>query len=54
MSEQPVGDRSGSVASRALGGKLDSIPFSLYHVIVILVLALVGFIEATIWRSLAR
>ncbi|MGH7113320.1 MAG: hypothetical protein ACREE9_02370 [Stellaceae bacterium] len=32
-------------AARVLGSKLDSIPFSPYHVIVILVLGLVGFIE---------
>jgi hypothetical protein len=39
---------AGSVSSpdiRVLGGKLDSVPFSPYHVLVILVLALVGFIE---------
>jgi hypothetical protein len=28
-----------------LGGKLDSIPFSAYHVLIIAVLALVGFVE---------
>jgi putative MFS transporter len=32
-------------ASYVLGRKLDSIPFSAYHVLVIVVLALVGFIE---------
>ena len=32
-----------------LGRKLDSIPFSAYHVSIITVLALVGFIETTIW-----
>jgi putative MFS transporter len=32
-------------ASHELGRKLDSIPFSAYHVIIIAVLALVGFIE---------
>ncbi len=36
---------SGSPASRALGQKLDSIPFSGYHILIIFVLALVGFIE---------
>jgi hypothetical protein len=29
-----------------LGRKLDSIPFSAYHVVVIAVLGLVGFVEA--------
>jgi MFS transporter, AAHS family, 4-hydroxybenzoate transporter len=37
--------RSASVASRVLGRKLDSIPFSGYQVLIIAVLALVGFIE---------
>src|SRR5580693_1721559 len=32
-------------ASLILGRKLDSIPFSAYHVLIIAVLALVGFIE---------
>jgi MFS family permease len=36
---------SGSPASRVLGQKLDSIPFSGYHALIIFVLALVGFIE---------
>jgi MFS family permease len=36
---------SGSPASRVLGQKLDSIPFSGYHILIIFVLALVGFIE---------
>jgi MFS family permease len=36
---------SSSPASRVLGQKLDSIPFSSYHVLIIAVLALVGFIE---------
>src|SRR5579864_8460670 len=36
---------SGSTASRVLGRKLDSIPFSAYHVLIIGVLGLVGFIE---------
>ena len=31
--------------SRVLGLKLDSIPFSAYHVVIILVLGFVGFIE---------
>jgi MFS transporter, putative metabolite:H+ symporter len=35
----------GSSASRVLGRKMDSIPFSAYHVLIIFVLALVGFIE---------
>src|ERR1700741_1516862 len=32
-------------AGHVLGGKLDSIPFSAYHILIIGVLALVGFIE---------
>ena len=32
-------------ASFVLGRKLDSIPFSAYHLLIITVLALVGFIE---------
>jgi MFS family permease len=35
----------GSPASSVLGRKLDSIPFSSYHMLIIAVLALVGFIE---------
>src|SRR6201987_4848283 len=38
-------DRSATSASFVLGRKLDSIPFSGYHVLIIAVLALVGFIE---------
>ena len=34
-------------ASRVLGSKLDGIPFSPYHIVVILVLGLVGFVEAS-------
>ena len=41
---RPIG-RSASAASHVLGRKLDSIPFSGYHVLIIAVLALVGFIE---------
>jgi MFS family permease len=40
LSNEPV-----SGASYVLGRKLDSIPFSSYHVLIIAVLALVGFIE---------
>ena len=36
---------SGASASLLLGRKLDSIPFSLYHVQIILVLGVVGFVE---------
>jgi hypothetical protein len=36
---------SGNSASLLLGRKLDSIPFSIYHVQIILVLAVVGFVE---------
>ena len=32
-------------ASHVLGRKLDSIPFSVYHVVLIVVLGFVGFIE---------
>ena len=38
-------DRPATPASFVLGRKLDSIPFSGYHVLIIAVLALVGFIE---------
>jgi MFS transporter, AAHS family, 4-hydroxybenzoate transporter len=37
--------RSANNASHVLGRKLDSIPFSGYHVLIIAVLGLVGFIE---------
>ena len=37
--------RPASAVSRALGCKLDSIPFSGYHILIIAVLALVGFTE---------
>ena len=36
---------SASRASRALANKLDRVPFSLYHMMVILALGLVGFVE---------
>ena len=36
---------SGNSASLLLGRKLDSIPFSIYHVQIILVLGVVGFVE---------
>src|SRR5271169_1815510 len=38
-------DRPATPASFVLGRKLDSIPFSGYHILIIAVLALVGFIE---------
>lgn len=38
-------EAGGTQASRVLGRKLDSIPFSSYHVLIIAVLGLVGFIE---------
>ena len=41
---RPVG-RSTSPAGHVLGRKLDSIPFSRYHLMVIAVLALVGFVD---------
>jgi MFS family permease len=37
--------RSATAAGFVLGRKLDSIPFSAYHILIIAVLALVGFIE---------
>lgn len=37
--------RSAPTAGAILGGKLDSIPFSSYHILIIAVLALVGFVE---------
>jgi MFS family permease len=40
-----IADPSGTPASRVLGRKLDSVPFSGYHMAIIGVLALVGFIE---------
>ena len=36
---------NGRSAGFLLGRKLDSIPFSAYHILIISVLALVGFIE---------
>jgi putative MFS transporter len=37
--------RADGAASRALGHKLDSIPFSRYHVMIVAVLGLVGFVD---------
>jgi len=45
MSPTGFSGRSGVPASHILGQKLDSIPFSAYHVLVILVLGAVGFVE---------
>lgn len=45
MGPTGMGGRSGPPASHILGRKLDSIPFSAYHVMVILVLGAVGFVE---------
>jgi MFS family permease len=45
MGPTDMGGRSGPPASHVLGRKLDSIPFSAYHVMVILVLGAVGFVE---------
>jgi MFS family permease len=45
MSSTSTVDRSGMPASYVLGQKLDSIPFSGLHLIIILVLGAVGFIE---------
>ena len=41
---RPIG-RSPTAAHFVLGSKLDSIPFSAYHTMLIAVLALVGFVE---------
>jgi MFS family permease len=45
MTAQPAMEMTGASASQVLGRKMDSIPFSAYHVLIIFVLALVGFIE---------
>ena len=45
MTAQSLREMSGPSASRVLGRKMDSIPFSLYQVLIIAILALVGFIE---------
>jgi hypothetical protein len=43
--DRPIAEEmSGSSASRVLGHKTDSIPFSPYHVLIIFILALGGFI----------
>ncbi|HEV2098418.1 MAG TPA: MFS transporter [Stellaceae bacterium] len=45
MTAQSPLEMSGASASRMLGRKMDSIPFSSYQVLIIFILALVGFIE---------
>ena len=45
MTAQSAMEMSGSSASRVLGRKMDSIPFSSYQALIIFILALVGFIE---------
>jgi MFS transporter, putative metabolite transport protein len=45
MQASPSSATSGSTASRVLGAKLDSIPFSSYHLMIILVLGLVAFVD---------
>ncbi len=45
MADSSFAAFSGTPASRTLGRTLDNIPFSAYHVMIIGVLALVGFIE---------
>lgn len=45
MSGSVAASRTALPASRVLGNKLDSIPFSAYHVLVIVALGLVGFVE---------
>jgi MFS family permease len=45
MTAQSPMEISGASASRVLGRKMDSIPFSPYQVLIIFILALVGFIE---------
>lgn len=44
MAVRPI-DAGAMPTSHILGRKLDSIPFSAYHVVIILVLGFVGFIE---------
>ena len=45
MTAQSPLEMSGASASRMLGRKMDSIPFSSYQALIIFILALVGFIE---------
>ena len=45
MTESGAVGISAAPASHVLGRKLDSIPFSAYHVVLIVVLGFVGFIE---------
>ena len=45
MAEIRPDGRSTSPAGHALGRKLDSIPFSRYHLMLIAVLSLVGFVD---------
>ena len=45
MTAQSPLEMSHSSASRVLGRRMDSIPFSRYQVLIIFILALVGFIE---------
>src|ERR1700722_3555296 len=45
MSSTELVGRSSVPASHILGRKLDSIPFSAYHLMIILVLGTVGFVE---------
>ena len=45
MAELRPTSRTATPASFVLGRKLDSIPFGGYHILIIVVLALVGFIE---------
>src|ERR1700687_2496568 len=45
MAGNPSAAAMANSASAILGRKLDSIPFSGYHILIIFVLALVGFIE---------
>ena len=45
MAETRPVSRSATAAAHVLGRKLDSIPFSPYHLMIIAVLGLVGFID---------
>ena len=54
MTETSPITASGNSASLLLGRKLDSIPFSAYHVLLIVVLGTVGFVEGYDLRSAAR
>jgi putative MFS transporter len=45
MTTRPIAGMSATAASRVLGNKLDSVPFSRYHLMIIAVLGLIGFVD---------